>query len=391
MMVNTVQSTGDGLDTSITEESVPRNVVEGSLERKLRFFDSQFVRHPSADLALKQLLDSIHHAEPETLVYLIGPGCVGKSALKRAAKKVFFEESKEEIENNEGHFLQVDYEIGVSDIVTDWREVHHGALDAFREQLIGRKIPATRSLAAYLSSNPRHLRMACDSAYRSYLGLLQCWRPVVVFWDSANSLIKIPMQRGPWLLDPLIGMCMLAPHVLIGTPVLMKLRNLSFQVGHRSEYIYFRSYSLSDPIDQGRFAISLRGFEQVLPVQEPPDLVSNIEYLMAGTVGCVGSLKKWLRAALRRALIENSATVRITHLEATQPNNGLLREAAMEITEFERALLQHERGELQCAMTGLYAVERERMESVAIKSNLHAPRRPAAQTESDSPLKRGKR
>jgi len=43
-------------------------------------------------------------------------------------------------------------------------------------------------------------------------------------------------------------------------------------------------------------------FQRHLPLQKEPDLEKHYEYLLEGSVGCVGILKNWLTRALRVAV-----------------------------------------------------------------------------------------
>jgi len=337
---------------------IPDEILAGDIDAKMRYFDLQFVHHHNLDEAVDKLLGKILQAGPDTLIYLIAPGATGKSTAKKATKKALLGKFKDELARDKGRLLFVDYTMRSPNILTTWPEAFRGALYAAGEPLVECKIPLSRFPAELVSPKQRK---ASDCFHRSYLNLLDNRHPLVAFWDNANFLMKTKSRDTQWLLDPLIGMCESTPHVLIGTPLLLTLRNVTLQVGWRSEDIFLHTYHCSDLTDQKHFALALIGFEEILPVPERPDLVSYIKYLMKGSVGSVGLLRRWLRPALKVALDEKSKTITLKHLERTAHSFGKLKDAANEIATFENTVLNGEKAACEAAMSNLEDVEKQIM------------------------------
>lgn len=350
------------------DSKVPKEILEGSIEQKLAFFDDQYIPHHHLEVALEDLVEKIINAGPETLIYVIGPGGLGKSALKREIKRELNAKFKEELEIDKERILLVDYEIEMPDVTLTWPECLRGLLYACGEPLVERKLAATRIPGAELV---RASQLSADRYLRSYKNFRKHRRPLVVIFDDAHNLAKNRSKHLEWVLDPLIGMCRPTPHVLIGAPLLMRLRNLSFQIGHRSADVFLHSYNCLDLEDQTHYATALLRMEPLIPTAKPPDLVGNVEYLMTGALGLVGFTRRWLRSALELALRRGSNTIELEHLQLTFPEEGKRREAAKEIYQLESQLLNGKKEAFDEAMKQFNEVE----EKLAAKAKSDAAKR----------------
>jgi hypothetical protein len=352
------------------QSKVPKDILEGSIKQKLAFFDGQYIPHHHFEEAVKELVPAILHAGPESLIYVIGPGGLGKSALKREVIKQLYNEFKHELERDKGRVLLVDYEIDMPNVSLTWPACLRGLLYACDEPLVECKLPATRIPGAEL---PPPSRAAADRYLRSYKNYVKHRRPIVVFFDDGHNLVKISSRDLEWVLDPVIGICRATPLVLIGAPLLMRLRNLSFQNAHRSTEMFLHSYNCSDPHDRKHFATALLRMEPLIPTADPPDLVGNVQLLMTGALGLIGFTRKWLRSALDVALRQGAPTIALEHLELTFPDEGKRREAAREIASYENDLLKGNKLAFDEAMNELYKVEEKLIEKT--KSDAEARQR----------------
>lgn len=336
------------------ESKVRKEILEGSIEQKLAFFDDQYIPHHHIEVALEDLVQTIINAGPETLILVIGPAGLGKSALKREIIRQLYARFEKELEIDKGRVLLVDYEIEMATDTIAWPECLRGLLYACGEPLVERKLAATRIPGA---EPVRASQLSADRYLRSYKNFRKHRRPLVVIFDDAHNLVKTRSKNLEWVLDPLIGMCRPTPHVLIGAPLLMELRNLSFQLGHRCAEVFLHSYNCADPKDQTHFATALLRMEPLIPTAKPPDLVGNVEYLMTGALGLVGFTRRWLRSALELALRRGSETIEREDLQRTFPEEGKRREAAKEIYQLENQLLSGKKEVFDLAMKNLHEVE----------------------------------
>jgi hypothetical protein len=331
-------------------------VLESDLSTRLKYFNANPVHHHNFDEALGTLMSAIQFAGDDSLVYLIAPAGTGKTAMSRAARTNLLETYGHELEHDLNRVLFGYTSLKNSVIPLTWPEVLRLILDSYGEPLIDRKIAAQGFSFAGTSRDERRSSDRFLQAVLSY----QIRRQLLVnFLDNANFLQKISTSKPQWLLDPLIGLCEKVPWVLLGTTTLILHRNLSLQLGHRSKDIFFYPYRLTDPADQSRFVGALKGFEENLPVKEPPDLVSNASYLMEGCVGSIGLLAKWLYEAMVYAASKESPTIALEHLQRTAHSAGILKEAAKEIADFESRLLDIDETEKENQFAALYEVEGE--------------------------------
>jgi hypothetical protein len=129
---------------------------------------------------------------------------------------------------------------------------------------------------------------------------------------------------------------------MLGTFNLVPLRNLSGQISRRSSIdIYLRRYRQSDE-DVMWFSDAVYTFQSNLPVKRCPDLSPYIDYLMEGSVGCVGNLKEWLNKALNLALSAGGKTLTIDHIRKSAWSKAQLAKMYAETLEGEALLVADE-------------------------------------------------
>lgn len=119
--------------------------------------------------------------------------------------------------------------------------------------------------------------------------------------------------------------------ILCGTYRLPDLLRISGQVMRRSstvQYNRYRAHRKEDLIQLGNVALSLMS---ALPVDEYPNAAQNIQFLHAGSLGCVGVLKDWIARAWASAHFEGRRTITLEDLERTKIDNEALELMADEI------------------------------------------------------------
>ncbi|MGA9668174.1 MAG: hypothetical protein WBQ94_03145, partial [Terracidiphilus sp.] len=89
------------------------------------------------------------------------------------------------------------------------------------------------------------------------------------------------------------------------------------------------------------FRTVLHSFELHLPLSEPPDLVSEWEYLYERSIGCVGVLKEWLLRALTAALRRDASVLKLRDLESH----------ALSVAQCDKMLSEALEGELRLLET----------------------------------------
>jgi len=104
-------------------------------------------------------------------------------------------------------------------------------------------------------------------------------------------------------------------HLLLGTYDALPLTSLPAHLLWRSPVIHFPRYRREHAADWGSFHYVLRTIQEHMPFQEPPDLVSRIEYFYTASLGCVGILVDGLRGAVTDALADGCTTLPWKYIE----------------------------------------------------------------------------
>ncbi len=184
----------------------------------------------------------------------------------------------------------------------------------------------------------QELRHAVEQALRHR-------RPAAVLLDEAQHFMKIASGRK--LLDQMDIIKSLANmtnvvQVLIGTYELIPFLNLSGQLSRRSTVIHFPRYHAEDAEDIRLFGSVVRVFQRVMPLEQEPNLLPHLEYLYAGSIGCVGILKDWLHKAYAVALRSKAKTLTLAHLKACALSATQCRKMLAEARAGEQNLAEDE-------------------------------------------------
>ena len=282
----------------------PRSLLSQPWRARVEYFRTYTMAHPHLAAARDILMDTIHEVSPNSLIFVLGPTGVGKTTLRRKVEQLLALEKLPALQLDPGRLPVVSVECVAPESGSfSWRDHFRRLLLAMDEPLVDYKInpaapvrmgdKAVRFMPSARATGPEY-HLAAERA----LGFR---RPISVLIDEAQHLARTGSGRR--LSDQLDVIKSLANrtktvHVLIGTYELLAFRNLSGQLSRRSIDIHFPRYRDSNAVDMKAFRTILRSFEQQLPLLEPPDLVSDWDYLYERSIGCVGVLKDWLTRAL---------------------------------------------------------------------------------------------
>lgn len=161
-------------------------------------------------------------------------------------------------------------------------------------------------------------------------------RPRVVLIDEAQHFLRVgPGRNALDYVDVIksIANRTQTVHILFGTFELLGLLDLSGQLSRRSIIVPFPRYHCDTPEEQKMFRHVLRTFALQLPLEEPPDLAGDWQFLYECTLGSLGLLKQLLVKAIASAYRENRLVLTRADLEkgALLPaqRNRILLEAAI--------------------------------------------------------------
>ena len=324
----------------------PRELLTQPWNARINYFQTYTMGHPRLVTAREALLNAIHEVPPNSLILVLGPTGVGKTTLRTKIEQLLAAEMVSTLEVDPGRLAIVSVEcIAPESGSFGWRDHFRRLLLQMEEPLVDYKI----SPAARIRTGEKVVRFmpsakAVGAEYHHAVErALAFRRPVAVLIDEAQHLAR--MGSGRRLSDQLDVIKSLANrtktvHVLIGTYELLAFRNLSGQLSRRSLDIHFPRYRADDPVDLKAFGTILRSFERQLPLSEPPDLVSEWEYLYERSIGCVGVLKDWLVRALVSVSRRDATTLTRRDLQAHSLSVAQCAKMLSETVEGESTLLE---------------------------------------------------
>jgi energy-coupling factor transporter ATP-binding protein EcfA2 len=343
--------------TVTATQTFPRELL--GLDRKTRidYFKGIKIAHPHIEDAKTNLLHAIEDADPGSLIFVFGPSGVGKSTLRISVMNAIIFGMLPELQSDLGRIPVVGMELlSPAAGFFSWTDNFRQLLLSMEEPLIDfkisppqtehqsstgvdRKIPIRTTL---LEVNLPSKEKPSTSRYRwAYEQSVKHRRPVAVLLDDAHYLNKVPAARLLYQLDFVksIAATTQVPHVLFGTYELLALRNLSGQISRRSVDIHLPRYKPTN-LDRHVFAGVVNSFAVKMPVDECPNLIEHVDYLMERSGGCVGILKTWLDQSLIEALRSKEKTVTRTHLEKRSYSDEALTKIFMEMVEGEDRLIE---------------------------------------------------
>ena len=363
-----------------------RELLNQPWTARIQYFRTYTMAHPCLVDAREALLNAIHEVPPNSLILVLGPTGVGKTTLRAKIEQVLTSEMLPSLSDDPGRIPVVSVECVAPEAGSfSWRDHFRRLLLQMEEPLVDYKIdPAAPVRVAKMVVRFTPSEKAIGAEYQHAVErALAFRRPAAVLIDEAQHLAK--MGSGRRLADQLDVIKSLANrtktvHVLFGTYELLAFRNLSAQLSRRSIDIHFPRYRLVNPQDAKAFRTVLWYFEQQLPLREPPNLVTEWEYLYERSVGCIGILKDWLMRALVSASRRDSDSLTRKDLEAHSPSVAQCDKILSEALEGEARLVEskEERSRLR-ARLGLSPNENSRrtsnIASVAAPAVTQEPRR----------------
>ena len=304
----------------------PRDLLNLPWAARLQYFRTFTMAHPRLVAAREALLNAIHEVPPNSLILVLGPSGVGKTTLRAKIEQELTAAMLPSLSIDPGRIPVVSIECVAPEAGSfSWRAHFRRLLLQMEEPLIDYKIdPNAPVRTANMMVRFTPSEKAVGAEYQHAVErALAFRRPAAVLIDEAQHLAK--MGSGRKLADQLDVIKSLANrtktvHVLFGTYELLAFRNLSAQLSRRSIDVHFPRYRLAHREDAKIFRTVLLSFEQQLPLQQPPELVREWEYLYERSVGCVGILKDWLMRGLVSVSRRDRDTLSREDLEAHAPS-----------------------------------------------------------------------
>lgn len=312
----------------------------------------EFKRYKTGHNRLKEVSSEVKSAIKrrghEGIIMIVGPTRVGKTTLLRGVINSILVEKMSELEKDPGFLPAAWMEAYSYKRGYKWRDHWYGCLKAVHEPLIEHKS------AGYSIAPDRNARHApSDYKYededvmrRAFENAAHNRRTRVFGVDEAQSLVigsPSNLHRSHVEVIKSVANTSEALHILCGNFDLLKLTNLSGQIGARStKPIHFSRYHPNSKPDLKSFAAVVLDLASKMPVSQPPDFNKPeiLEYCLTMSLGLVGLLKVWFNDALGDVLENGRATVTLKDLEKHEPPEDVLDTISKEIVEGEALLVQ---------------------------------------------------
>jgi hypothetical protein len=213
-----------------------------------------------------------------------------------------------------------------------WSNFFRRLLEAAREPLIEKKVLVERLVTGKPSSRgdtTEALRLSAEN-------MVKLRNPYVLIIDEAQSITKVVSgRRFVEQADMLKSLSNLARVniLLMGTHELLRVSDFNGQLSRRMIVRHFRRYRVENEADMKQFLGILKYFQERLPLEKEPDLVSHWKDLYGLSLGLVGLLKEMLTYALIDTLVAGRKTMDYKAIE----RHALSDERRDKITEEIRA------------------------------------------------------
>jgi hypothetical protein len=347
-----------------TQDSPPSDLLREPAEVRLKYFKALTIGHPLLMSAFEEVLSAILDSIPGSIILLFGPTGIGKTTLLERLCERLTELLLSDLKKNKGRFpvilVRLDSPLPGK---FDWKDYFRSLLIELKEPEVERKIdidqwphkkPDNDLVTSTLEKESNNhisgggMRVAARQA-------LKYRNPLAVLVDDAQHFGQIGSGRK--LLDQVNIIKSMAEksrviHVLSGTYELLPFLNLNGQLSRRSIDIHFGRYHADDASQQEEFINALYTFQQCLPLDEKPNLISRWDYFYEGSIGCVGILKDWLTRSLALALKEECHTLLPEHLNRRALSTAKRASILREILTGEKDLKEEEsvRAQLRLSM-----------------------------------------
>lgn len=312
----------------------------------------QFKRYKTGHDRLREVTSEVKSAIKrrghEGIIMVVGATRVGKTTLLSGVINSILLEKMFELEKDPGFLPAAWMEAYAYKHGYKWRDHWYGCLKAIYEPLIehksaGYSIAPDRN-ASHAPSDYKYEKE--DILRRSFENAAQRRRTRVFGVDEAQSLVlgsPSNLHRSHVEVIKSVANTSKALHIMCGNFDLLKLANLSGQIGARSTRpIHFSRYHPNSKPDLESFAAVVLDLASKMPVPHRPDFDKPeiLEYCLTMSLGLVGLLKVWFTDALGDVLENGRATVTLKDLEKHEPPEDVLDTISKEIVEGEAQLVQ---------------------------------------------------
>ncbi|MBW4509315.1 MAG: ATP-binding protein [Scytonematopsis contorta HA4267-MV1] len=281
-------------------------LLQKTTQHKINYFVNYTMAHPHLIAAFKELQQAIYQSPGTSLIFVVGPTGVGKTTLLQRLVQKLTSDKISELELDRGQIPIFGFEATSPEFSQfNWKDFYIRLLKALQDPFVEVKIKYQNSTSCW--------RQAVESALINR-------HPDAFYIDEAHHLAMLPsgrkLKEQPEVLKSIANIAKIKI-IPTGTYELLPLIDLGEQLCRRSKTIHFARYRVDNSGELTEFKSVLQTFQNNLPINETPDLVSNWEFIYEHTLGCVGMCKDWLTETLIDVLSnrKNPTTITLSDLE----------------------------------------------------------------------------
>jgi energy-coupling factor transporter ATP-binding protein EcfA2 len=316
----------------VAERPVPDQVLHAPETERLLWFHDRLLDHEMLNIVFKQVRQAIAPPAVAPLVLLLGPTGVGKSRLLLKLLEQVLTEAREAMIADRSIVPIAGTLMSAPETGSfDWKACYISALKALGEPLVEYKRDPLPDKTA--RSDP--LRVWRES----FKNALHYRKAHVFFFDEAQHLLKVSGRRYVDQMDALKSVAIecQVPLILAGTYQLLELADRSDQLSRRRELIHFARYDAHNKRQLKEFKTFILTIQSFLPVENPPDLLKDWDYLYEKSLGVCGVLYDWMIRALKASYVDGKP-FSIDHLKGTVRRQKEINKAWHTIVNGERDL-----------------------------------------------------
>ena len=334
------------------------SLLHASHQEQLEYFEAQVIDHPHLVQSYNLALDCIEFSGAGEIVPIVGPTGVGTTELARRLWR-HYREAPTTVDED-GRIVPLTSVIGLEApsqagrIDADyWKRLLAEVLRRGGDVLIDRKIyvPSSEFILTHPIPYADPLKRGIDTLVGATAGMLNRRQTRVALINHADRLFPeldpAGCIRSQQILMDLAAQTS-ARFVLIGDYRLVRACSSRNNWLHRQNVVHFRRYDQNSVEESVEFCNALVDLLAHIPLRQRPQSLSApaAKQIYLSTVGCFGSLKRFLLQALQHAQCTGEDMTEDFLLEFAPPNSVAL-EIAKEALIGERLLLDVDASEIE--------------------------------------------
>jgi energy-coupling factor transporter ATP-binding protein EcfA2 len=326
-----------------SDKGFNRKLLELSNEEKLRYFKQYKAGHDKLKEVSGQVKSAIRYLDDGCFILLVGPSGIGKTTAMNGIYNSLILDYMPAMQADAGLIPVIKVNTKAEDGRFDWKEHWRDCLRELQEPLIDYKILPRRTRFDKSdniidpdegSGTKPVLRNAFESAARNR-------KLVVCFHDEAHHFTYVSSARLIRQQHEILKSAASRSKsifALFGTYDLLKLRNLSGQLGRRTVTIHFQRYGTNDN-DIKAFVDALKSLLAHMPLQRRPEFSDrDMETCFYMSLGCIGLLKDIFVASLDSVLEAGAESLSIKDVIEHELPTDVLDRISWEIVNGEKKL-----------------------------------------------------